>query len=110
MPRHVPLEEQFAALAEENEWAHKSKQWREQRIRFLAEQSLRIFTAEFGYDKNSVEGWRKICKTIGVKNAKDLSSISECQKVRVLITITFHHQATNKNGYTGARAYSRQHR
>jgi hypothetical protein len=82
MPRHVPLEEQFAALAEENDW--DEEEWDFQRISFLAQESLRIFTAQYGYDENSLVGWQKICNTVGIKKAKQIPSIADCKKVSEL--------------------------
>jgi len=40
------------------------------------------FNKHFGADTSKLEAWKSICETIGIENACDFSSISQCKKVR----------------------------
>ncbi|KAK7047904.1 hypothetical protein VNI00_006232 [Paramarasmius palmivorus] len=57
-----------------------TQEYKEQKKEYIAERVLRGFRQHFGDDVDSLEAWRAICRTTGVKKVSRLTSVAKCKK------------------------------
>ncbi|KAF9262022.1 hypothetical protein L218DRAFT_868560 [Marasmius fiardii PR-910] len=55
-------------------------EYKERMKEYITERVLRGFREHFGEDVDSLEAWRAICRTVGVKGMSKLTSIALCRK------------------------------
>jgi hypothetical protein len=79
---YTGLERRFVALAAQNRWEKGSGKYHKQRKEFFGIETTKSFGRMFGYHEEQLQGWRRLCNTIGVQDAMKLKSVRKCQKVR----------------------------
>jgi hypothetical protein len=77
----ISITENFSRLAIQEGWKKKSKSYKEGRRVFIADAVEIGFISHFGVNDRSLQAWQSLCRTIGVENVENLTSISSCQKV-----------------------------
>ena len=77
----ISITENFRRLAIQEGWTKKSKSYKEGRRAFIAQEVEIGFISHFGKNDSNLQGWQRLCRTIGIENVESLTSISSCQKV-----------------------------
>lgn len=77
----LSIVDNFRRLALQEGWSKKSKSYKEGRRAFFTEAVESGFIEQFGVNAGSLEAWQGLCRTIGVENVDNLTSIKGCQRV-----------------------------
>ncbi|KAF5336229.1 hypothetical protein D9758_014349 [Tetrapyrgos nigripes] len=91
--RHTPVVSTilsaFELIASRENLVPGTQQYRNRRRQYVSSEVRRIFSAIFGVDVDSLEGWKSLCiyvlGTTGKNGVRleELQTIEDCQKVRV---------------------------
>jgi hypothetical protein len=55
--------------------------YRKERGAFIAKEVNKGFSLKFGNDANNVQGWKALCKVIGINDCESFTSVKQCRTV-----------------------------